>query len=96
MALRTSLSASATIASDRVRYDNLTVDTGEAAPPPANVAPVARFTAASDGLTVALDARASTDGDGTVASYAWRYGTSATGAGAPRAATRSRLPAPTR
>ena len=72
-----------TVTDDDGATDSVTRDVTVTAPPPANVVPVARFTAASDGLTVALDARASTDGDGTVAaSYAWRYGTSATGTGA--------------
>ncbi|MGY1809659.1 PKD domain-containing protein [Blastococcus sp. SYSU D00669] len=49
---------------------------------PANAAPRARFTQAVTDLTVAFDASASTDGDGTVASYAWSFGDGATGTGA--------------
>ena len=78
--MRTSLSGSATIATDRVRYDNLTVSTGET--PPANVKPVARFTATTDDLTVSTNGGTSTDSDGTITDYAWTYGTTGTGTGA--------------
>ncbi|HEY0450359.1 PKD domain-containing protein [Actinophytocola sp.] len=42
-----------------------------AATPPANVVPTASFTATPTALQVAVDAAASTDSDGTIASYAW-------------------------
>jgi PKD repeat protein len=49
---------------------------------PLNTPPVASFTATPTGLTVALDATASTDPDGTIASYSWDYGdNTATGTG---------------
>ena len=52
-----------------------TVITVNSAPPPPNQAPVASFTAAPNpatvGQTVQLDAAASSDPDGTIASYAW-------------------------
>jgi PKD repeat protein len=50
--------------------------------PPANVAPVAAFTAAVSGLAVSVDGAGSTDSDGSVASYAWEFGDGATGTGA--------------
>lgn len=46
-----------------------------------NAAPVAQFTASADGRTVSVDASASADPDGTIASYAWDFG-GATGSGA--------------
>ncbi|MFF1574792.1 PKD domain-containing protein [Leifsonia sp. NPDC058292] len=47
-----------------------------------NQAPTASFTATPNGLTVAVDGGASTDPDGTVASYAWNFGDGATATGA--------------
>lgn len=55
--------------------------------PPANQAPVAAFTAATSPLNVSLDASASTDADGSVASYAWDFGDGTTGDGATAAHT---------
>lgn len=43
-----------------------------------NSVPTASFTADKDGLTVGLDASASGDADGTIASYAWDFGDGAT------------------
>ena len=54
--------------------------TATGAPAP-NAAPTARFTATTDGLTVAVDAAASTDPDGTVRAVAWDFGDGATGTG---------------
>jgi PKD repeat protein len=53
---------------------------------PQNAAPSASFTATPKDLTVALDASASTDSDGSIASYAWAFGdgTTATGKTASR------------
>ncbi|WP_223692385.1 LamG domain-containing protein [Leifsonia poae] len=48
---------------------------------PPNQAPVASFTATPNGLAVAVDGSASSDPDGTVASYAWNFGDGATGTG---------------
>ncbi|WP_187279665.1 PKD domain-containing protein [Quadrisphaera setariae] len=47
-----------------------------------NAAPTASFTSQVSDLGVALDASASADSDGTVASYAWDFGDGATGTGA--------------
>ena len=48
----------------------------------ANVAPTASFTSTPTNLAVAFDGSASSDSDGTIASYAWTYGDGATGTGA--------------
>lgn len=46
-----------------------------------NRAPTASFTQATSGLSVSTDGSASSDPDGTVASYAWAFGDGATAAG---------------
>ncbi|BDZ45936.1 PKD domain-containing protein [Naasia aerilata] len=48
---------------------------------PANVAPTAAFTATPKDLVVTADAGASSDSDGTVASYAWTFGDGGTATG---------------
>ncbi|WP_245862295.1 PKD domain-containing protein [Georgenia soli] len=48
----------------------------------ANAAPTASFTAAPDGLSVAVDGSGSSDPDGTIASYAWTFGDGGTATGA--------------
>ena len=48
---------------------------------PANQNPVASFTATPTDLTVAVDGTASTDPDGSVASYAWNFGDGSTATG---------------
>ncbi|WP_312875798.1 PKD domain-containing protein, partial [Arthrobacter terrae] len=50
--------------------------------PPANVPPVAAFTASVAGLGVSVDGSGSSDSDGTLASYAWDFGDGGTGSGA--------------
>ncbi len=47
----------------------------------ANQAPTASFTASASGLIGSFDASASSDPDGTVASYAWEFGDGSTGTG---------------
>jgi PKD repeat protein len=46
-----------------------------------NAQPVASFTTAVNSATVSVNAGASTDSDGTIASYAWQWGDGQTGAG---------------
>ncbi len=46
-----------------------------------NAAPAASFTSTATGLAVAVDGSASTDPDGTIASYAWDFGDGTTAAG---------------
>jgi PKD repeat protein len=48
----------------------------------ANQPPVAAFTSTVSGLTVNVDGSTSSDPDGSIASYAWDFGDSATGTGA--------------
>jgi PKD repeat protein len=47
----------------------------------ANEPPTASFTASVDGLGVAVDGSASSDPDGSIASYAWQFGDGGTGTG---------------
>jgi PKD repeat protein len=49
---------------------------------PANQNPTASFTAGASGLGIAVDGSASSDSDGTIASYAWDFGDATTGSGA--------------
>jgi len=49
--------------------------------PPANVPPTAAFTAGSNALVLSADGTASSDSDGTVASYSWSFGDSGTATG---------------
>lgn len=51
-------------------------------PAAGNTPPVASFTTSCTALTCSADASGSTDGDGTIASYAWNFGDGATGTGA--------------
>jgi PKD repeat protein len=46
-----------------------------------NIAPTASFTAIPNGLSVAVDGSASTDPDGTIQTYAWKFGDNATATG---------------
>ena len=55
---------------------------GTTPPPPPNQAPTASFTSTTSNLTAALNGSASSDPDGTIASYAWNFGDSTTGTGA--------------
>ncbi|GAA2177928.1 hypothetical protein GCM10009847_05930 [Leucobacter tardus] len=55
-------------------------------PPPANVPPVAAFTASVSELTVAVDGSTSADTDGSIASYRWDWGDN-TPAGSGKTAT---------
>ncbi|MCU1437731.1 MAG: cell surface protein [Naasia sp.] len=81
------LSGSATANPTVLTVDDLTVTTTSAGTP-ANTPPTASFTAAATGLQVSVNAAASTDSDGTIASYAWNWG-DGTPAGAGATATHS-------
>jgi PKD repeat protein len=50
--------------------------------PPVNQPPVATFTYACTDLVCGFDASGSSDGDGTIVSYAWDFGDGSTGGGA--------------
>jgi hypothetical protein len=68
-----------------VTFDDLWAGPTGSAPadpePPANVAPVASFTATADGMKVNVDASAAKDSDGTLTSYAWNFGEGPAGTG---------------
>ena len=48
---------------------------------PPNQAPIAAFTSTTDGLVASVDAGGSSDPDGTVTSYAWKFGGAGVGTG---------------
>jgi PKD repeat protein len=78
------VSGSTTTGPIAVRFDDLTavVPGGGVVTPPVNQAPAASFTATPTNLSVALNAQASTDSDGSIVAYAWNYGDgTATGSG---------------
>lgn len=52
------------------------------AAPPVNLTPIASFTFACTNLTCSFDGSASSDPDGTIASYAWTFGDGASATGA--------------
>ncbi|WP_241961113.1 PKD domain-containing protein [Salinibacterium hongtaonis] len=81
IALESFISGSATNGPITTRFDNLSVTPTSTTPPPANVAPTASFTAATNGLTASVNAAASADSDGTIAGYAWNFGDGATATG---------------
>ncbi|MET4637323.1 PKD domain-containing protein [Mycetocola sp. 2940] len=59
--------------------DQFTITAGA---PPANTPPTASFTASCSNLDCAVDGRASTDPDGSIAGYAWAFGDGGTATGA--------------
>nr|WP_286279331.1 PKD domain-containing protein [Naasia aerilata] len=70
------LSASASPASYTVSFDDFWAGVVSATPPPpANAAPTASFTSATNGLGVSVDGSASADSDGTIAAYSWNWET---------------------
>lgn len=56
--------------------------TGEVTVQGPNAAPTASLTATVDGMTVSVDGSASTDSDGSIATYAWDFGDGETATGA--------------
>jgi PKD repeat protein len=77
--IKSQVASSSTNAQVVFSYDNYSVVTAGAAPP--NQVPVASFTAAVSDLSVAFDASASSDVDGTITGYAWEFGDGNTGSG---------------
>ncbi|HEX9709332.1 MAG TPA: PKD domain-containing protein, partial [Candidatus Thermoplasmatota archaeon] len=63
---------------NRLLYTSFIGGGGE---PPANQAPNASFTHACTELSCSFDGSASSDGDGTIASYEWSFGDGATASG---------------
>lgn len=59
--------------------DSFKITKGE---PPANQPPTASFTSTPSGLNAAFNGSASSDPDGTIASYAWDFGDGSNGTGA--------------
>ncbi|MCW4385442.1 PKD domain-containing protein [Salinibacterium sp. SYSU T00001] len=82
IALQSFISSSATNAPITTRFDDLLVAPTTAAPPPGNIAPMAAFNAAADELTLSVDGSASSDADGSIASWAWDFGDGQTASGA--------------
>lgn len=70
--------------STTVMVDSLSVvsDGPPGEPDPENVAPTASFTWTYENRALTVDGSGSTDSDGTIASYAWDFGDSATAEGA--------------
>jgi PKD repeat protein len=62
-------------------FDDFAVTALGTTTPPPNKAPTASFALTSTDLTAALDATASSDTDGSIASYSWNFGDGATGTG---------------
>ena len=59
---------------DGVNWSNRAMFLGTGTSTPANQSPTARFSSTCTDLSCSFDGSASTDGDGTVASYAWDFG----------------------
>jgi PKD repeat protein len=67
---------------DAANLTNTTTQSVTVTAPAVNQPPVAAFQATPTGLTVAVNGSASTDPDGSVASWAWNFGDGSTGTGA--------------
>ena len=76
------LSGSATTTPVLIHTDDLEATDPSGANEPGNQDPTASFTASTSSLTVSVDGSASSDPDGSIASYAWDFGDGATGTGA--------------
>ncbi|MFI7587166.1 PKD domain-containing protein [Spongisporangium articulatum] len=75
------LSSSVTNGPLVVRFDDLQAAPIGTATPPVNQVPTASFTSTTSGLTANVNGSASSDPDGTIASYGWAFGDGTTGAG---------------
>jgi PKD repeat protein len=73
------LSGSATNAPENVSFSNYWA--GPTHVSGSNVPPTAAFSSSSSNLVASFNAGASTDSDGTIASYAWTFGDGSTGTG---------------
>lgn len=63
-----------TVTDDDGGSTSVTKSVTVSAPAAGNVAPIAAFTSAANGLAVAFDGTGSTDTDGTVSAYLWDFG----------------------
>ncbi len=63
-----------TVTDDQGATNSVTKSVTVTAPPKQNVAPTASFTSSAADLKASFDGSASTDSDGTVASYGWDFG----------------------
>lgn len=86
VAIKGSVSASSTVSTTRLTFDDLRV-TGPGAPPPPpppppNQPPVASFTTSLAGAVLDVDGSGSSDADGQVMAWSWRFGDGGTATGA--------------
>jgi PKD repeat protein len=80
-----SYDATLTVTDDKGATGSATTTVAVTAPPPPNAPPAARFgfspAGPEAGASVAFDGSASSDADGTIASYAWSFGDGSSAAG---------------
>jgi PKD repeat protein len=75
------VSAASTNVPLNVRFDEFAAVVPGGTPPPVNQAPTASFTTSVSSLTASVDGTASSDPDGTVASWSWAFGDGSAGTG---------------